>query len=168
MRLAALAINIMASCLSGRFAASTIPHTKFARKPIGRWAGRATVAAFSGRSEIDSSRRVRPKSYRVEKPWCRNHSPRHRRIRSTAHSGTAVDDIAGCNDQVLETYHQRREAADALVHWCSALDSKYRQSAAPCYNVTCSGQPLSYGLAGQGDSAPSFLVRFSSSESLKS
>src|SRR6516165_9421376 len=104
----------------------------------------------------------------IEKRWCRNHSPRHRRIRSTAHSGTAVDDIAGCNDQVLETYHQRREAADALVHWCSALDSKYRQSAAPCYNVTCSGQPLSYGLAGQGDSAPSFLVRFSSSESLKS
>jgi len=36
MRLAALAINIMASCLSGRFAASTIAHTEFARKLVGR------------------------------------------------------------------------------------------------------------------------------------
>jgi len=98
---------MMASCLTGRFAASTIPHTEFARKPIRRQAERATVAAFLRRSEVDSSRRARPKSYRDREAIGRNHS-RRRRIRSTAHSGTAADDIAGCIDQVLETYHQRR------------------------------------------------------------
>jgi len=92
----------MASRLTDRFAASTIPHTEFARKPIRRQAERATVAAFLRRSEVDSSRRARPKSYRDREAIGRNHSLRRRRIRSTAHSGTAADDIAGCIDQVLE------------------------------------------------------------------
>src|SRR5215469_6330460 len=47
-----------------------------------------------------------------------------------------------------KTYQQRHGAADALAHRCSALDARYRLSATLCCNVTCSGQPLAYGLAG--------------------
>jgi len=83
-------MNIIGSCLTERFAASTISHTGFGRKPIGGQAGRATWPRFSD----------------------------------------------------------------------ARLGSRLRFAA----DVTCSGQLTSYGLAGHGDSTPSFLLRFSSSD----